>query len=163
MTSETSPPSNLLPMELPLTPSAAGSRAKTLAWRDMVLAWKVSAAVCGASFGDLFASYDRASCSWKTSQRLFTEGLGALSETWPNSGMLRNGIAYRLPPLAPDISAIECGLLPTPMKGRCGPSGSHGCKTARRLLGRDWYLPEEAEELMMFPTGWTELGPAETP
>ena len=77
--------------------------------------------------------------------------------------MLRNGILYQLPPLAPIVSATASGLLPTPMKSRCGPGGSQGCKTARKLIGRDWYLPEEAEQIMGFPIGWTALEPAETP
>jgi hypothetical protein len=29
--------------------------------------------------------------------------------------------------------------------------------------GRDWYFPEEAEAIMGFPIGWTELGHAEMP
>jgi hypothetical protein len=49
------------------------------------------------------------------------------------------------------------------MKDRCGPGGSAGCKAAKRLIGRDWYFPSEAEQLMGFPIGWTELENAETP
>ena len=128
----------------------------------MELAWKASVAAYGASSGGLLAKFDRASSSWKTFQPLLTGGFQPFSETLPSSGMTRSGMLFQLPPWAPTTFDNAYGLLPTPMKGRCGPGGSQGCKTARRLIGRDWYTPEEAERLMGFPTGWTELAPVET-
>lgn len=100
-------------MELPLTPSAAGSRAKTLACRAKALGLKVSKAAYGESTPVLLAKFDRAMSLWKTSQLCLEGGLAEFSETWPRSGMMRNGIAYQLLPLAPLTSEIECGLLPT--------------------------------------------------
>lgn len=37
------------------------------------------------------------------------------SETWPQAGMMRNGISYRLPVLAHRTSEKECSLWPTPV------------------------------------------------
>lgn len=53
---------------------------------------------------------------WQTNQRdlLSGHGLAEFSETWPRSGLMRNGIAYRLPPLVPLTAATESGSWPTP-------------------------------------------------
>jgi hypothetical protein len=40
--------------------------------------------------------------------------LTVFSETWPRSGLMRNGIAYQLPPLVPLTDATGPGLWPTP-------------------------------------------------
>ena len=85
------------------------------------------------------------------------------SETWPRSGTMQSGIAYQLPPLVPHKNVKDCGLLPTPGKGRCGPIGSAGCRKSVEMIGRDWYTPEETEAIMKFPIGWTELAPSATP
>ena len=152
-----------LPMESWSIASWAVSRAKTLASLDLGRAWKDSAAAYGQSSGALLANYDPDTSSWKTSQPSFSGDFQMFSDTLPNSGMTRSGTLFRLPLLAPTICDNAFGLLPTPMKGRCGPGGSGGCKTSQKLIGRDWYFPTEAEQLMGFPTGWTELESAETP
>lgn len=53
---------------------------------------------------------------WLTPQTdlVSPSGLTEFSETWPRSGMTRNGIAYLLPPLVPRIDANEFGSWPTP-------------------------------------------------
>jgi hypothetical protein len=63
------------------------------------------------------ASYDPATSSWRTSQDswLDTEGWGQSLETWPPSGMTRNGTAYRLPPSVPRTSATASGSWHTPV------------------------------------------------
>src|SRR5262249_49535982 len=88
-------------MELPLTSSPAASRAKTFrlpAWESGLPA---SGPAYGTSLPDWLARYDRDSSSWKTRQRCFLEGWATFSETWPRSGIVVNGIAYRLAPLVP--------------------------------------------------------------
>jgi hypothetical protein len=56
--------------------------------------------------------------------QLFLEGgLAEYSETWPRSGLMRSGIAYQLPPLAPLTDATASGLWPTPRKAE-GPNGA---------------------------------------
>src|SRR5262249_15189932 len=68
----------------------------------------------GTGLPDWLARYDRDSSSWKTRQRCFLEGWATFSETWPRSGIVVNGIAYRLAPLVPLTAATGFGLLPTP-------------------------------------------------
>ncbi len=67
-----------------------------------------------------FAQWDRATSSWRTSQRclLPTEGsLWALfSERWPRAGMMHDGTVYRRPPSAPLTGETACSFLPTPLK-----------------------------------------------
>jgi DNA (cytosine-5)-methyltransferase 1 len=46
--------------------------------------------------------------------------LSAFSETWPRSGMTRNGIAYQLPPLVRLTDATESGLWRTPSAYQSG-------------------------------------------
>jgi hypothetical protein len=112
--SENSPPSDLLPMELPSMSSAEGSPARTSARRERVLALKASALASGLKSLDLLASYDRSSSSWRTSQRCLVEGWTVFSATWPRSGLMLSGIAYQLPPLAPRTDETASGLWPTP-------------------------------------------------
>jgi hypothetical protein len=48
---------------------------------------------------------------------LLARGLGPFSQTWPRSGMTRNGTAFQLQPLAPLTAVTGSGLLPTPDTG----------------------------------------------
>lgn len=45
---------------------------------------------------------------------LFSEHSDVYSETWPQSGMMRSGVSYRLPPLVLPTSEPESSLLLTP-------------------------------------------------
>lgn len=53
---------------------------------------------------------------------LFSEHSDVYSETWPASGMTRNGRAFALPTLEPPTSATACSSLPTPRATRGGSS-----------------------------------------
>ena len=68
----------------------------------------------GQSTPVLLAKYDPATSSWRTSQHCLEGGLEEFLETWPRSGSMLNGIAYRLPPLAPRKDETDSGLWPTP-------------------------------------------------
>lgn len=61
-----------------------------------------------------FAHFDPVASLWRTWQPCLTGDLSEFSETWPRAGMTRNGIAFRLRPLAPLIGGIVCSSLPTP-------------------------------------------------
>ena len=61
----------------------------------------------------LLARFDPDSRSWKTSLVSAAPGSAVYSATWPRSGMMRHGIAYQLPPLAPLTGATASGLWPT--------------------------------------------------
>ncbi len=52
--------------------------------------------IFGRSSRDWFASFDPATCCWKTSQATFLSDLEQYSETWPDSGTMRNGRVYEL-------------------------------------------------------------------
>ncbi len=169
MTSEPSQPTFWPQMELPLTLSPAVSRAKTLAMPETALALAASAAVSGQNTLVLLASYDPASSSWRTSQTSFTEGLASFSETWPRSGMTRNGTAYRLPLSERVTIETDSGLLPTPTHSPHGTGklNDWGGSNSRRKFQKhfaelDLFLslsPQWVEWLMMFPTQWTRLAP----
>jgi hypothetical protein len=65
-----------------------------------------------------FATYDRASCSWRTSQPSLFEDLPAALPTWPKSGTWDLGAACELPtsalPTGASAFSSPPGLLPTP-------------------------------------------------
>jgi len=111
---------------------------RTSPLREKARDLKASAAVYGQSSPVLLASYDHVTQSWRTSQHFLDEGLTEFSETWPRSGMMRNGIAYQLPPLALLTAGTESGLLPTPTASVGGPNhqsatvqkGEHGLNLA---------------------------------
>lgn len=105
-------------MESESTPCAAAFPAKTSASRERVPAWTVSAPGSGESTAVSLASYDPASCSWRTSGLFEAADSPLYSETLPRSGMTRSGTLYLLPPLVRLTSVIASGSsrpLPTPM------------------------------------------------
>jgi hypothetical protein len=64
----------------------------------------------GPSSPEPFASYDPASSSWRTSQASLWEAEWTpYSETWPSSGMTRNGRAFPRRPLVPRTSVTGSG------------------------------------------------------
>lgn len=97
-----------------LTLSAAASRARTSAVLAAVPDLPESVRDSGGSSFEPFAWFDRNTRSWRTWQRCLVEGWEQFSETWPRSGMTRNGIAFRRAPLVPLTEETASGLLPTP-------------------------------------------------
>ena len=63
-----------------------------------------SGAACSSTSFAWFDNSDPNSCCWRTWQRCLTGGWIEFLESWPRSGLMRNGIAYRLPPLVRRIS-----------------------------------------------------------
>ena len=132
----------------------------------------------GKSTPVLLANYNPASSSWRTSQLSLEGGLAEFSETWPRSGLMRNGIAYQLPPLVPLTSETASGLLPTPQaidwKGTCAKLSHkrwttyhlkhwlHGTALAvHTATGKSSYPdPVFVEWLMRLPIGHLDLEPA---
>ena len=68
----------------------------------------------GVSSPALLARYDPDTRSWRTSQLSLEGGLTEFSETFPRSGTMRNGTAYRLPPLVRLTGGTGFGSWPTP-------------------------------------------------
>ena len=78
------------------------------------------------------ARFDLLSWWWKTWQTSWLEVWETFSEIWPRAGMTRNGIAYKLRPLAPRMAVTVSGssLIPTPTKGDARSAAN---ATARRF------------------------------
>jgi hypothetical protein len=93
--------------------SAEDSPARTSALPERALAWLERVAGSGLNTSDSFASYDRATSSWRTSQLCLDGDLALFSEIWPRAGMTRNGIAFQHQPLAPRTDVTESGSWPT--------------------------------------------------
>src|SRR5690349_6082223 len=106
MTFENSQQTFLDETVFPLTSYAEGSRARTSVSPDRATAWMASVRGYGRKSGVLLANYDQSSSSWKTFQRCLETGWESYSETWPRSGLMQSGTAYRLPELAPRTIAI---------------------------------------------------------
>jgi hypothetical protein len=96
------------------TSSPAASPAKTSHTPAKEPGSTGNARVFGQSTPDSFATFDPATLSWRTSQLSLLEEWSVFSGTWPRAGMTRNGIAFRLQPLAPLTGGTASGLLPTP-------------------------------------------------
>jgi hypothetical protein len=139
--------------ELFPTQSLAASPAKTLASSVERRGLMAQRAAYGGSSLDLLAKFDPASLSWKTAQNSLVGALETFSATWPDSGMMRSGTAYRLPTLALVIDETGLGLFPTPLASETGfrrskfPQG--GTSLSTFLGGRP--NPNWVEWLMGFP------------
>ena len=99
-----------------LTLFAVDSHAKTSRLQEQEEDWKVPDRVYGLNTGELLANYDQDTSSWRTSQHSLIEDLTKFSDSWPRSGMMRNGIAYQLPPLVhlTDETGYGSSPIPTP-------------------------------------------------
>lgn len=125
-TCEPSPPNVWPQMELELTLSAAASPAKTfrrLAWGPE---WTANGLACGPITPVSLARFCPEKSSWRTSEISFQaatgDGSDEFSATWPRSGMMRSGIAYQLPTLAPSIRGTGFGLWQSPLTAYDGRS-----------------------------------------
>lgn len=94
--------------------SVVVSPARTSAWGAAAPASPVPVLAYGNTYAKPFAWYDRPTQSWRTWQRCSDGEWELYSETWPRSGMTRNGIAYRLPDLVPYTKGTGYGLSATP-------------------------------------------------
>jgi hypothetical protein len=112
--SEHSQQLDLLPMESELMSSAVDSRARTSATQENAPGLRANAADYGQNTPVLLAKYDLDTQSWKTSQLCLDGDYQEFSETWPRSGMTRNGKLYLLPMSAHRTAGSESGLWPTP-------------------------------------------------
>jgi hypothetical protein len=113
---------------------------------------------CGERWRESFASFDRATSSWRTSQISLLSNEANCSARWsgrwPRAGSIASGTAYRLPPSALRMDAIGSSspLLPTPsgtMAKRPGPDPSRSSRTG---TGDD--LATAASRLLPTPASW---------
>ena len=80
----------------------------------------------GEKWHGSWTRFDPDSCLWKTAQFSLLGDLELFSETWPRSGLMRNGECFPLPALERRTSANESGFWPTP----CTPNGGRVNKAA---------------------------------
>lgn len=152
------------------TLSAVDSPARTSATPEKEPGLPANEADFGANTSGSFASFDRATSSWKTFQRCLIEGWAEFSETWPRSGTTRSGIAYLLPQLAHRMTVTGFGSLLTPIASdedlaynlRDGykRQDDHAFGSlSEQLISRYGCRnsPLFAEMLMGFPPGWTDV------
>jgi hypothetical protein len=172
-TCESSAQLDLLPMESPSMSSQAGSHAKISASPALAADLTVNAQVCGAKSHASLARYDHASFSWKTWQHSFLEEWVTFSETWPASGMTRNGQLYPRAPWVRHTCDSECSLWPTPtasMDGRgfgipmhekAGRYRQSIVSRVQELVGaHGWRIhPNFTETLMGYPLDWSAIEP----
>jgi hypothetical protein len=78
---------------------------------------------CGITWRGWLAKFDPDSYSWKTAQCSFIEESGECLETFPVSGMTRNGLLWVHTTLGRRTKGIERGLWRTPDTGGGGTSG----------------------------------------
>ncbi len=95
-----------------LTAFLADSRARTSAWPVAVTASTASAAGSGESSRAWFARWSPSGCEWRTAQRSLLGDSESFSETWPRSGLMRDGMCFPLPTVAHLISASASGSSP---------------------------------------------------
>ncbi len=114
--------------------SPADSHARTSALQVLARAWRESEAGFIARSSASPLSFDRPSCSWKTSPP--SENMQAsLSATWPRWGSIVGGQLYRQLKLGRTTSAIDGGsLLPMPTASPYG-SSQNGSNSSRPSAG----------------------------
>ncbi len=122
-----------------LTWFLAGFLAKTSARPEKARALTENEAECGSTWRGWLAKYDPDSFSWKTAQCSLIEDSGECLETFPRSGMTRDGLLWELPMSERRTSGTGSGLWPTPTvcgnynrKGASATSGD-GLATAVRM------------------------------
>lgn len=97
------------------------------------------------------ATWNPATCSWRTSQELFEQDLPMSSVTLPSSGSMRNGVCSLRPPLERPIDASGSGLWPTATgmdsrasDGNPNTTGTHGVTLTDRAV-RMWPTPKAVD------------------
>lgn len=155
MTYENSQQTFLDETVFPLMSSAEASRARTSAqWGSEPDSPLILDQDYGQKSPVWLARLDQNTWSWRTSQICLValassqgDGLAEFSETWPRSGMMRNGTVYQLQPLAPLTKGTESGFWPTPRKndpmkrGKIANDPRNGLAAAARY----WPTPRAAK------------------
>ena len=88
---------------------------------------------------------------WRTWQRSFLEDWTEFAGRWPRSGVMRNGIAYRLPTLAPRISGIGSSYWPTPNAQERGGKQTPGSQLSLTKCVLGWKKDATKREYIPTP------------
>lgn len=112
-----------------LTSSAVGSPVRTSAPPARRLgSTAASGASCSTTSSPSLTEWDRATSSWRTSQRSLFGGLTQFSEPWPKAGGMRSGCVWRRPTWERRTDAIGGSAWHTP---DTGPGASTRGATAK--------------------------------
>ena len=130
--------------------SAAASPARTSARQERAQELQALARDYGVSTPELLARFDRDTSSWRTSQLCLDGELSVFSETWPRSGLMRNGTAYQLPPLVRLTDETGSGLWRTPVASIV--SGGAANAEDRKRQGHAIGLHDQVNTPAMWPT-----------
>lgn len=109
----------------------------------------------GPTSRTLLAFYDPESSSWRMSQGTEVSDSTLFSGRWPKRGMMRNGVAFELPTLAPPTDGnVFSSLLPTPQAHDArGPKTPEQVAAMRARTGAGVRnLNEEVRSLLPTPT-----------
>jgi len=156
--------------------SSAGFPVRTSASPAQAQDWTESDRDCGDNSTDWWATFDRATSSWRMSQRSLLEDWDKFSETWPSDGSMRDGAVFHVAPLVGHIHDADCSLWPTPTASMDGRgfgiplherSGRYKRSTVLRVQElvkkHGWRIhPRFTETLMGFPTDWSAIEPSGT-
>lgn len=132
--------------------------AKTFRRREKVPALTAPAPDSGGKCTELLARYDLNMSLWRTPQCSLLAGLDVFLETWPRSGMMRNGWCWERTTWEPRTSGNASGylhMIPTPTACNAPNKGSHS-RGPKSLL-------DVASTGMMWPTPRAGKTGAETP
>ena len=153
-----------------LMASSAAGRARILALPAGAPDYQEAVRACGDTCSAPFAWFDQNTQCWRTWQRCYLEGWAKFSGIWPKSGMIRNGIAYRLTPLACPTAEKGFLRLPTPLASDYRPGsrkqfmgskdyrGGKIIEALRTSYEDSTYLnPSFAEAMMGLPHDYTRL------
>lgn len=97
--------------------------AKTLAQQEKVQELTENVAACGEKWHASFAKYSPDLSLWKTPQYSLLGDSEEFLETWPQSGLMRDGECWEQRTLEQTIRGTESGLWPTP-DANCGTRGT---------------------------------------
>ena len=131
-------------------------------------------AACGSTWQGWFAKLDLNGSLWRTPQCSLITDSDECLETYPTSGLMRDGLLWEQTKLAHNTTATEYGLLPTPTARdfnghtitKKRPKGFNKVlpnvfKLEFQLQGQCYPHPTFSEGLMLWPVGWTDLRPLE--
>jgi hypothetical protein len=95
-----------------LTLYRAGFPVKTYPAQEKAQGLTESDQECGEKWPGSFTKYDPDTLSWKTAQCSLLGGLESFSETWPQWGLMRDGVCWEQRTLEQTIRGTESGSLP---------------------------------------------------
>jgi len=90
---------------------------------------------CGATWQELLARYDHATCTWKTPQCSLLGDYTEFLETWPRWGSMQDGVSYQQQTLVRPTSETVSGswLMPTPTTNPEAPNHGSNSKGPHNL------------------------------